>query len=91
MVAFHDRRESNYTSVEDVREGVDLQPTDTLSKNMIDGRFFVRGALNEEGRREFVLHEALPNGRVIERGRYDRRYKANSQAQDLAPTSIYDV
>lgn len=91
MVAFHDRRESRYDSVEDVRQGVDLQPTDTLSKNMIDGRFFVRGELTEEGRREFVLHEALPNGRVIERGRYDRRYKANSDAQGLPPTATYDV
>lgn len=91
MVAFHDRRQSRYSSVDEVREGVDLQPTDTLSKGLIDGRYFVRGSLNDSGKREFILHEALPNGRVVERGRYDRRYKANNDASQLPPTSTYDV
>lgn len=91
MVAFHDRRDRRYESVDQVREGVDVQPTDTLSKGLIEGRYFVRGALGEAGKREFVLHEALPNGQVIERGRYDRRYKANTDATRIDPTRIYDV
>lgn len=91
MVAFHDRRKKQYESVDEVVSSFALGEGDTLSKNLIDGRYFVRGEKKVEGGRDFVLHEVLPNGRVIERGRADRRYRAQGLANDLNATSVYEI
>lgn len=90
MVAFHDRRRKDYASVDEVKGSLPLSEGDTLSKNLIDGRYLVRGEKTDQGR-EFVLHEVLPNGRVVERGRADRRYKAQSLTQQIDPTRVYDI
>jgi len=90
MVAFNDRRNKTYSSVDEVKGGLPLNEGDTLPKNLIDGRYVVRGEKTEQGR-EFVLHEVLPNGRVVERGRSDRRYKATNLSQQIDPTRVYDI
>jgi hypothetical protein len=90
MVAFHDRRSAHVESVDDVLPGLPFNPGDTLGKHVIDGRYVVRGEKTETGR-EFVVHEVLPNGRVIEVDRTDRRYKANKATEGRAPTSVYDI
>lgn len=90
MVAFHDRRKTAVQSVDDVLDRVPMQPGDTVSKHMINERYLVRGEQTDHGR-EFVIHEVLPNGDVIERGREERRWRANTAAGTLTPTSTYDV
>jgi len=90
MVAFNDRRKASYDTVDDLLHGLNLQPGDTVGKQVIDGRYVVKGKQTDEGRK-FVLHEALPNGRVIERGQFDRRYQANSAASEAKPTRVYDI
>lgn len=90
MVAFNDRRRSQYDTVDDVLAHLPVEHGDTIGKHVIDGRYVVRGKQTEEGRK-FVLHEALPNGRVVERGEYDRRYQANNATADIKPTRVYDI
>lgn len=89
MVAFNDRRNTQY-DVDDLLARLPLQPGDTVGKQVIGGRYIVRGEKTEHGR-EFVIHEALPNGRIVERDRADRRYKARTAAENLAPTRVYDI
>jgi hypothetical protein len=94
MPAFHDRRTPRYQSVDEVRDLIPAGEKDTFSKHLIDGRYLVRGVRDpEDGNkvREFVLHEVLPNGRTVERGRSDRRYKAAGLAGQIDPTSVYDI
>jgi hypothetical protein len=90
MVAFNDRRKSSVASVDDLLPGLGLEPGDTVGKQVIDSRYVVTGKQTEQGRR-FVLHEALPNGRVIQRGEFDRRYQANHAASEAKPTQVYDI
>lgn len=89
MVAFNDRRDKQY-DVDDLLRRLPLHEGDTVGKQVIGGRYMVRGEKTENGR-EFVIHEALPNGRVVERGRTDRRYKARTTAESLDPTRVYDI
>jgi hypothetical protein len=90
MVAFHDRRKASYGSVDDLLPSLGLQQGDTVGKQVIDGRYVVTGRKTEEGRK-FVLQEALPNGRVIERGEFNRRYQAKNATSEIKPTSVYDI
>ena len=90
MVAFHDRRRKQYESIEDLTPGLHLGPGDTLSKSVIAGRYVVRGRRTEEGRR-YTLHEALPNGDIIQRGEFDSRRLARKQTSVIQPTRTYDT
>lgn len=91
MVDFHDRRTARVESVDDIRDRLPLGQGDTLGKHVINERYVVRGVQTEEGRK-FVVHEALPNGRVIVRGEpQERRYQADRLAEGLQPTSTYQV
>lgn len=91
MVAFHDRRKTAVGSVDELVDRLPLSPGDTVGKHIINDRYVVVGHQTEHGR-QFVTYEALPNGRVVPRGEgEDRRYKANSTASALQPTSTYDV
>jgi hypothetical protein len=91
MVEFHDRREKRYQSVDEVAARLPLKQGDTVGRDLIDGRYLVRGTLNEEGKRIFEIHEALDNGRVIKRGEAEKRYLAKGEASHLTPTSVYDI
>lgn len=90
MVAFNDRRRVNVESLEDVAPGLPLRPGDTLSKRVLGGRFVVRGEKTEEGR-EYVVHEILANGNVIERQRAATRRAAHRSLADLGHTNVYDI
>lgn len=91
MVAFHDRRTTRVGAVDDLLSELDLQPGDTVGKQVIGERFAVVGRKTENGRK-FEIHEALPNGRVIKRGdAFDRRYQAKHDAEGLTPTSVYNI
>lgn len=90
MVAFHDRRNRSYDTVQDLLPRLPLNEGDTLGKKVLDGRYVVRGEKTDNGR-EFVVHEVLANGRVVERGRADRRYKAERLVGEINPTSVYDI
>lgn len=92
MVAFNDRRDKRYASVDDIASKIDLQPGDTVGRDLVDGRYLVRGTRDEEtGRRKFEIHEALANGQVVKRGEAEKRYQAKSEASHLPPTSVYDI
>lgn len=91
MVAFNDRRRVNVESLEDVAPGLPLRPGDTLSKGVYGGRFVIRGEKQEEGGREYVVHEVLPNHSVIERERFSSRHKARRSLSDLGHTNVYDI
>lgn len=91
MVAFHDRRQKRYESVDEVASHLPLQPGDTVGKHLINDRFLVRGTRDENGKRKFEIHEALDNGRVIKRGEAEKRYQAKGAAANLDPTSVYDI
>lgn len=91
MVDFHDRRDKKYPSVDEVASRLDLQPGDTVGRDLIDGRYLVRGTRDETGRRKFEIHEALANGRVVKRGEAEKRYQARSEASHLPPTTVYDI
>jgi hypothetical protein len=91
MVAFNDRRDKHYDTVEEVASHLDLAPGDTIGHQLIGGRYLVRGTTNEAGHREYVIHEALSNGKVIERGKAEKRYQAKGEAEHLVPTSVYDI
>lgn len=90
MVAFHDRRRKQYDSIEDLTPGLNLGPGDTLSKSVIAGRYVVRGRKTEEGRR-YTLHEALPNGVIVERGEFESRRLARKKTREIQPTRTYDI
>lgn len=91
MVAFHDRRTTAVSSVDEIAGRLPLSEGDTLGKHMIDGRYLVRGTKTEEGRK-FVVHEVLPNGAVIQRGEPQARRKhADRLAESLQPTSTYNI
>lgn len=91
MVDFHDRRDKRYQTVDEVAARLPLQDKDTVGKHLIDGRYLVRGTLNEEGKRVFEIHEALANGQVVKRGEAEKRYVAKGEASHLTPTSVYDI
>ena len=90
MVAFHDRRRTSLESLEEFAPGLNLGPGDTLSKSVLGGRFVVRGVKTEEGRR-YLVHEALANGQVIERGEHASRRLARKSLTDLRPTTTYEI
>lgn len=90
MVDFHDRRNKQYGDVNDIAGRLPLQDGDTLAKTVLNGRYVVRGRKTDAGR-EFVLHEAIPNGAVIERGTFPTRYAAHKAADTLPPTQTYGL
>lgn len=91
MVAFNDRRDRTFTSVEDIAAKIELNPGDTVGRDLIDGRYLVRGTRDESGHRMFEIHEALANGRVVKRGEAEKRYLAKQQAAGLSPTHVIDL
>lgn len=90
MVAFNDRRNKQYDSTDAVLRGIQAGPKDSFSKNLIDGRYLVHGVKTEEGR-TFVLHEALANGDVVNRGEFGSRKEARKATKDLNRTSVIDI
>ena len=90
MVAFNDRRNKQYDSVDAVLNGVELGPKDSHSKALIDGRYLVHGVKTEEGR-DFIVHEALPNGSVVDRGQFGSRREAKKATKNLKRTSVIDI
>ena len=91
MVAFNDRRDKRYTSVDEVASRLDLAPGDTVGKQLVNDRYLIRGTRTPDGKRVFEIHEALANGRVVKRGEAEKRYQAKGEASHLAPTNVYDI
>ncbi len=97
MVAFHDRRPRPKASVDEVLPKLPLSKGDTVGKHLIDERYLVRGipVEDEDGtkRRQYVLHEVLPNGNVVQRGEepFESRRAAKKTARSLAPTRIVEI
>jgi hypothetical protein len=90
MVAFNDRRNKQYDSVDAVLSGIQAGPKDSFSKSLIDGRYLVHGVKNEDGR-TFVVHEALANGDVVNRGQFESRKEARKATKNLPRTSVIDI
>lgn len=96
MVAFHDRRPKPRASFEEAVSRLSLNKGETVGKGFVDDRYLVRGipAENEEGTptRQYVLHEVLPNGHVIELGEtYDTRALAKRSTRSMKPTRITEI
>lgn len=90
MVAFNERRERTY-DFDEVLPRVSLGSRETAGKDLVAGRFLVRGIPTDEGRK-YVLDEMLPNGSVIHReGEHDSRSVARRVAATTAPTKVYDI
>jgi hypothetical protein len=97
MVAFHDRRRAPKASVDEVLPKLPLSKGETVGKHLINERYLVRGipVEAEDGSkgRQYVLHEVLPNGNVVQRGEepFDSRRAAKKSARSLAPTRIVEI
>jgi DNA gyrase inhibitor GyrI len=96
VVAFNDRRRSPRASFDEVLPRLPLQKGETVGKSLIGGRYLVRGVPveNEEGAktRQYVLHEVLPSGDVIERGEpFESRAKAKRETRQMKPTRVIEI
>lgn len=97
MVAFHDRRKAPKATVDDVVSRLDLSKGETVGKRLIDDRYLVRGipVEAEDGSlsRQYVLHEVLPNGKVVQRGEepFESRKAAKRTARGLQPTRVTEI
>jgi hypothetical protein len=97
MVAFHDRRRSPKASVDEVLPKLPLSKGETVGKHLINERYLVRGvpveAEDGSKTRQYLLHEVLPNGSVVQRGEepFESRRAAKKTARSLAPTRIIDL
>jgi hypothetical protein len=97
MVAFHDRRRSPKASVDEVLPKLPLSKGETVGKHLINERYLVRGipveAEDGSKTRQYLLHEVLPNGSVVQRGEepFESRRAAKKTARSLAPTRIIDI
>jgi hypothetical protein len=96
VVAFNDRRRSPRASFDEVLPRLPLQKGETVGKSLIDGRYVVRGipVETEDGgkARQYVLHEVLPSGDVIERGDpFESRAKAKRETRQLKPTRVIEI
>ncbi|MER5754279.1 hypothetical protein [Streptomyces sp. NPDC002088] len=97
MVAFHDRRKAPKASVDEVLPQLSLNKGETVGKQLINDRYLVRGipVEAEDGNRsrQYVLHEVLPNGNVVQRGEepFESRRAAKKTARSLSPTRIIEI
>jgi hypothetical protein len=97
MVAFHDRRRAPKASVDEVLPKLSLSKGDTVGKHLIDERYLVQGipveAEDGSRSRQYVLHEVLPNGSVVQRGDepFVSRRAAKKTARSLAPTRVVEI
>jgi hypothetical protein len=97
MVAFHDRRRAPKASVDEVLPKLTLSKGETVGKHLINERYLVRGipVETEDGAksRQYVLHEVLPNGNVVQRGEepFESRRAAKKSARSLAPTRVVEI
>jgi hypothetical protein len=96
VVAFNDRRRSPRASLDEVLPRLPLEKGDTVGKALIDGRYLVRGipVENEEGdrTRQYVLHEVLPSGNVVQRGEpFETRAKAKRETRQMKPTHVIEI
>jgi hypothetical protein len=97
MVAFHDRRRAPKASVDQVLPKLPLSKGETVGKHLINERYLVRGipveAEDGSKSRQYVLHEVLPNGNVVQRGEdpFESRRAAKKSARSLAPTRIVEI
>ncbi|MFF1701345.1 hypothetical protein [Streptomyces sp. NPDC058252] len=96
MVAFHDRRRAPKASVDDVVPRLGLSKGETVGKRLIDDRYLVRGvpveAEDGSRSRQYLLHEVLPNGDVVQRGEtYASRRDAKRDARAMQPTRVVEI
>ncbi|MGW0626247.1 hypothetical protein [Streptomyces sp. NPDC002758] len=97
MVAFHDRRRAPKASVDEVLPKLPLSKGETVGKHLINERYLVRGipveAEDGSKSRQYVLHEVLPNGNVVQRGEdpFESRRAAKKSARSLAPTRVVEI
>ena len=90
MVTFNDRRDRTY-NLDEVLSNIPVEHGETVGKNLVDGRFLVRGVPTDEGRR-YMLDELLPNGSVIHHeALHESRSVAKRVATTTAPTRVYEL
>ncbi|MFE4681522.1 hypothetical protein ACFRNJ_11890 [Streptomyces sp. NPDC056721] len=74
-----------------------LSKGETVGKHLINERYLVRGvpveAEDGSKTRQYLLHEVLPNGSVVQRGEepFESRRAAKKTARSLAPTRVIDL